>query len=267
MEAALARNPDLLPASARAKLLFVAATLGRGLGDSETTRPLIDESLRLFRQLEDKPGIADALCTAGLIALGQHQYEEGLAFLEESVDLNLKVGRKRAAGAMLGYAATVPLAQGDLAQTRRLAERALSLSRASKGARDVVYVALHPMAAVARAEGDHERAARLLEESLMLSVEIGDESNVAFCLEALAGIAAFEDKLERAARLWGAAEALLEAIEVIAYPHASDRSLYQQQMADARARLEEEVWKRAWAQGRAMTRKQAIKYALEGYET
>src|SRR5919112_656247 len=266
MEWALGSEPDLLPASVRAKLLFVAATLGRGLGDSESTRPLIEESLAWFRRLEDGPGIADALCTAGLIALGQKQYDEGLAFLEESVDLNLKLGRKRAAGAMLGYAATVPLAQGDLAQARRLAERALSLSRASKGARDVVYVALHPMAAVARAEGDHERAARLLEESLMLSVEIGDESNVAYCLEGLAAVAASEDKLERAARLWGAAEALLEAIEVIAYPHASDRSLYQQQVADARARLGEEVWKKAWAQGRAMTREQAIEYALEGHK-
>src|ERR687889_795556 len=105
---------------------------------------------------------------------------------------------------MLGYAATVPLARGDIVCAGQLAERALSLSRESKGARDVVYVALHPLAAVASAEGNHERASRLLEESLMLSVEIGDESNVAYCLEALAGIAAFEDKLERAARLWGA---------------------------------------------------------------
>ena len=266
MEAALARKTSLLPALVRARLLFVAATLGRGLGDSESTQSLIEESLRLFRRLEDEPGIADALCTAGLIALGQNQYEEGLTFLEESADLNLKVGRKRAAGAMLGYAATVPLAQGDLAQAHRLAERSLSLSRESRGARDVVYVALHPMAAVARAEGDHERAARLLEESLMLSVEIGDESNVAYCLEGLAAVAAFEDKLERAARLWGAAEALLEATEIIAYPHASDRSLYQQQVADARTRLEEAVWERAWAQGRANTREQAIEYALEGHK-
>ncbi len=264
MEGALKSEPDLLPAPVRAKLLFVAATLGRGLGDSESTGPLIEESLALFRRLEDEPGIADALCTAGLIALGQNQYEEGLAFLEESVNLNLKLGRKRAAGAMLGYAATVPLAQGDLAQARRLAERALSLSRASKGARDVVYVGLHPMAAVARAEGDHERAAQLLEESLMLSVEIGDESNVAYCLEGLAAVAAFEDKLERAARLWGAAEALLEAIEVIAYPHASDRSLYEHQVADARARFEEEAWKGAWAEGREMTTEQAVEYALKG---
>src|SRR5215210_5716343 len=37
MEGALASEPDLLPASVRAKLLFVAATLGRALGDSEST--------------------------------------------------------------------------------------------------------------------------------------------------------------------------------------------------------------------------------------
>ncbi|MGH3144794.1 MAG: hypothetical protein ACRDTR_03235, partial [Rubrobacter sp.] len=266
MEEALARASDPLPASVRARLLYVAATLGQGLRDFESTRPLAEESLTLFRRLEDKHGMADALGTAGLIAFGQERYEEGLAYLEESVDVNLELGRKRAAGAMLGYAATGPLLQGDLTRARRLAERALSLVRESQGARDVVYVALHPLAAVARAEGDHEGAARLLEESLMLSAEIENESNVAYCLEGLATIAADEDELERAARLWGAAETLLEKIEILTYPHAFDRSLHQRQVADARARLEAEVWKGAWAQGRAMTLEQAVEYAVEDDE-
>jgi non-specific serine/threonine protein kinase len=100
----------------------------------------------------------------------------------------------------------------------------------------------------------------------MLSVEIGDESNVAYCLEALAAVAASENKLERAARLWGTAEALLEATEVIAYPHASKRSLHQRQVAEASARLAAEAWKGAWAQGRSMTLEQAVEYALEGDE-
>src|SRR5215210_6405745 len=264
MEGALASEPDLLPAPVRAKLLFVAATLGRALGDSESTWPLIEESLALFRQLDDKYGIAEALATAGLIGLDQERYEEGLAFLEESVDLFLELGRKRAAGAVLGFAATAPLVQGDIGRARRLAERALSLAREPGGASDVVCVALHPLAAVAHAEGDHERAARLLEESLMLSVDIGDESNVAYCLEGLAAVAASEDELERAARLWGAAEALLEATEVMAHPHASDRSLYQHQVTDARDRLEQRTWAEAWAEGREMTGDQAVEYALKG---
>ena len=86
MEEALARASDPLPASARARLLFVAATLGQSNGDFESTQPMIEESLMLFRRLEDKDGIAEALGTTGLIALGQERYEEGLAYLEESVD-------------------------------------------------------------------------------------------------------------------------------------------------------------------------------------
>ncbi len=265
MEEALASEPDM-PALTRARLLFVAATLGQACGDFESTPPLIEESLALFRRLEDKDGIAEALGTTGLIALGQERYEEGLAYLEESVDLYLELGRKRAAGAMLGFAATAPLMQGDIIRARRLAERALPLAREPGGARDVVYVVLHPLAAVARAEGDHERAARLLEESLMLSVEIGDESNVAYCLEGMAAVAASKDEVERAARLWGAAEALLQANEVMAYPHASDRSLYHSQVTAAREQLDEEAWAQAWEEGRAMTYEQAVEYALEGDE-
>ncbi len=226
MEEALARVPDP-PAPARAKLLFVAATLGRASGDFESTRPLIEESLVLFRRLGDEFGVAEALGTMGLVALDEERYEEGLAYLEESADVFLELGRKRAAGSVLGFATRAPLAQGDTASARRLAERALSLAREPGGARDVVSSALHPLAAVARAEGDDERAVRLLEESLTISVEIGDEGNVVYCLEGLAAIAADRDDLERAARLWGAAGALLEEIESVAYPHAPDRSLHQ----------------------------------------
>jgi hypothetical protein len=260
MEEALARAPDALPDSARAKLLHVAATLGHANGDPEFARPLIEESLALFRRLGDKYGVAEALSTTGLVALGQERYEEGLAYLEESVDVFLELGRRRAAGSTLGFAATAPLMRGDTARARRLAERALSLAREPGGARDVVCSALHPLAAVARAEGDNERATRLLEESLTISVEIGDEGNVAYCLEGLAAIAADEDELDRAARLWGATEALLETIEAPpTYPHALYRPLHRRQVSDARDRLEEE----AWAQGRAMTIERAVEYALK----
>jgi predicted ATPase/DNA-binding XRE family transcriptional regulator len=261
LEEALAKGTGLSD-SARARLLFVAATLGQASGDFESTPPLIEESLALFRRLEDRVGIAEALGTKGLIALGQERYEEGLAYIEESVALYLESGRKRAAGAMLGFAAGAPLARGDIAGARRLAERALPLAREPGGARDAVYVVLYPLAAVARAESDHERAAQLLREGLTLSVEIGEENNVAYCLEGLAAVAADKNELERAARLWGAAEAILETTETLTSPHVPDRSLHQRQVADARARLAAEAWQKAWAQGRAMTLEQAVEYAL-----
>jgi predicted ATPase/DNA-binding XRE family transcriptional regulator len=261
MEEALASEPDM-PALTRARLLFVAATLGQAIGDFEGTWPKIEESRVLFEQLGDRQGVAYCLGTGGLIVLGLGRPEEGLALMLESADIDLELGNKWGAASMLGFSATVPFSRGDLAHARRLAERGLSLAR-EVGARDVLYVNLHPHAAIALAEGDNERAARLFEEGLTLSAEVGEANNVALCMEGLGAIAASEGRLERAARLWGAAEAILEPIEVIAYPYATDRSLHERRVAATRERLDEETWTRAWTEGRAMTTEQAIEYALE----
>ncbi len=102
---------------------------------------------------------------------------------------------------------------------------------------------------------------------MTLSSEVGDKTYVAYCLEGLAAIVASEGRLAWAARLWGAAEALLETIEVTAYPYAPDRSLYQEQVAAARARLDEQTWVEAWAEGRAMSTVEAVQYALESSKT
>jgi hypothetical protein len=115
----------------------------------------------------------------------------------------------------------------------------------------------------AQAEGDHELARQLFEEGLTLSSEAGNEINVTHCLEGLAAIAGAEGRIVRAARLWGAAEALLEQTGVGASPYAPDRSLYQSQVGAARSQLDEASWTRAWAEGQAMSREQAVEYALE----
>ncbi|MDQ5818620.1 MAG: NB-ARC domain-containing protein [Actinomycetota bacterium] len=262
MEETLAREPGL-SARARAQLLFVAATMGQALGDFEGTWPMIQESLALFRQLGDRWGIGDGLGTGGLIALGLDQPERGLALMQEAVDVKLEVGDRWGAGAMLGFGASVPLKKGDLTTARRLAERGLSLAR-EVGAREIIYITLNPLAAIALAEGDYEHASRLFAEGLTLSSELGEESSVAYCLEGLATIAAHEGNLEHASRLWGAAEALLEEIEAIAYPHASDPLLRRDQKDAARRRLDKQTWELAWAEGRAMTTEQAIAEALGG---
>ena len=66
---------------------------------------------------------------------------------------------------------------------------------------------------------------------------------------------------ERGAKLLGAAEALLEAIGAVM--SADDRIVYEQGVASARAQLSEEVFEKAWAEGRAMSMEKAVEYALE----
>jgi predicted ATPase/transcriptional regulator with XRE-family HTH domain len=262
MEEALASEPGM-PATHRARLLTLGATLGQAIGDFEASRVRNDESMELFRELGDTDGMYFAMGTAGLIALAQGQPDEAISLMEESAERRLELfGDRWASSAMFGFSATVALGQGDRDRARRLAERAISLAR-EIGAREAVSVALPTLAGIARADGDLERAVRLFEEGLVLSAEVGDGTNVAFYLEALAEISASEDRLERAARLWGAAGALLETVEVIAYPHAVDRTFYDRQMAAARERLDGQTWEAAWEEGRAMSTEEAVGYALE----
>ena len=82
-------------------------------------------------------------------------------------------------------------------------------------------IALCTLAGAAQAERDYERAGDLFEEGLAVSAELGNEADVVHCLEGLASVAGEEGNVVRAARLWGAAEALLEKIEAVyTYPTA-----------------------------------------------
>jgi len=211
-----AEGSAAMPASARAKALFVEGMMANYQGDHLSAEPLIEESLRLFRQLEDKPGTAWALSNAGIAAIGQGQPQRAITLIEESVDIFLEVEEKWGASIQFCFLAVAWRDQGDHSRAKRLAERGLALSR-EVGERQSISSALYILATLAQTEGDHERARDLFEEGLTLSAELGNEADVAHCLEGLASIAAEEGRIARAARLWGAEEALLGTIETAVY--------------------------------------------------
>jgi non-specific serine/threonine protein kinase len=251
-----------MPASARAKALYVEGMMENYQGDHLSAESLLEESISLFRELDDKLGTAYALSNAGFAALGLGRPQKAITLTEEAVDLFLEVDEKWGAAIELGFLAVAWRDQGDHEKAKRLAERGLALSR-EVGERQAISVALNTLATLAQAEGDHEWAGELFGEGLTVSAELGNESDVVHCLEGLASIAAAEGSIVRAARLWGAAEALLEEIEVGVHTYVPDRSIHQSLVAAARARLDEEAFEAAWAEGRTMTPEQAIEYALE----
>jgi predicted ATPase/DNA-binding CsgD family transcriptional regulator len=263
MEQALsAKGNAAMPASARAKALFVAGMMANYQGDHLSAEPLVQESLRLFRELNDKLGTAYALSNAAFAATGQGQHERAVTLIEEAVDLFLEEGEKWGAAIELGFLAVAWRNRGDHSRAKRLAERGLALSR-EVGERQAISTALYTLATLAQAERDHERARDLFEEGLKLSAELGNEADVAHCLEGLASIAGAEGRIEHAARLWGAEEVLLEKIEASVYTYVPDRSLHRNQVAGVRALIDEAVWEAAWTEGRAMATEQAVEYALD----
>ncbi len=267
MEQALsAEGGAAIPASARAKALYVEAMMANYQGDHGSAESLAVESLGLFRELNDKLGSAYALSNAGFAANGQGQHKRAITLIEESVDLFLAEGEEWGAAIELGFLAVSWRDQGDHERAKNLAERGLALSR-QVGERQAISAALYTLATLAQAERDHERARDLFEEGLELSAELGNEADVAHCLEGLAAVAAAEGRIARAARLWGAEEALLERMEAAVYTYVPDRSLHRSRVAAARAQLDEGAFGAAWAEGRAMPPEQAIEYALDHPET
>ena len=85
------------------------------------------------------------------------------------------------------------------------------------------------------------------------------------CLEGLAGVSATEGRVEKAARLFGASEALREALGT-PLP-GSYRANYERTLSILRTKLDQVSISAAWAKGRAMTMEQAIAYALAEPET
>ena len=77
----------------------------------------------------------------------------------------------------------------------------------------------------------------------------------------LAVVAVDLGRFQRAVRLFGAEEALRDAVGSAMSAHW--RAVHDGRLASARGALGEEAFAALWAQGRAMPREQVIAYALE----
>jgi non-specific serine/threonine protein kinase len=195
---------------------------------------MVEQSLVTFRSLGDRWGIGWALrfLTAVLIdaagsADAQDQSRRALMVMEEGL------AHLRAVGDLTGMA-----------------------------------IALRVIGWLAAQQGDDRRARVLLAESLGLFHKVGTKFGATPALREFARIVAVQGQqraeLERATRLFGAAEVLEDSMPgawANPFPTA-----HQHTIAMLRTQLGEATFAAAWAEGRAMTFGQAVTEALEGSE-
>ena len=134
-----------------------------------------------------------------------------------------------------------------------------ALSREA-GDRTLLPLPLTWLGWVALLRGELERAEALHKESLALSGEMGGSAHTLAFLKGLACTAGAKGEAQKAARLFGAAEALREAMGVGQW--AALRTLEEPYLVGARSQLEEGTWAEAWEEGRRMSMEAAIEYAL-----
>jgi predicted ATPase/DNA-binding XRE family transcriptional regulator len=261
MEQALVRSGDL-PARMRARALWALASCMYGSGDDERLLAVAEESAALFRRAGDKHGEAYALEMVGFAALRLGELDRATQVLEEALKGFWEHEDAYGSALILTHLAVVPLRRGDHARAVEYAEEALTLTRRT-GDRLAANIALHLLAQAAWASGEHGRAARYFREALVLASEVADKTSSAYCMQGLAAVAGARSQPRRVARLLGAVEALVEATGIPLYVATADHDLHQRVASAAREKLGEKAWTAAWDEGRAMTMKEAINYALE----
>ena len=260
METLLERH---LSSSQRTIALAVAGQLGYTQGDYESGERYLQESLGLARQTDDPVRVAHAVYVLGLLSLRRQDLEKARSRLEEALSLFLQVGSAQDASTVSSHLGILSLIQGDLGQATAAMEEGLALAR-KLGDRLGISNGLYNLAQVAQASGDHELAARRLKEGVTVSEEMRDQSNMGYSVEGLAVVAGVQDEAMRSARLFGAAEGLLGAVEAPVYDYYEpNRSFYELIKANVRSRLGEATFERAAVEGLAMDFDQAVEYALE----
>ena len=267
MEQTLAQGGDELPAQMRAKALWTLAVCVYGSGDSELMMAVAEEGVALSRRAGDRRGEAYALGLLGYAALQLGDLDRAERVLEESLEMVREQGDTWRAAYTMNHLTVVALRRGDRSRAAGYAKEALAHTRQT-GGRYAANVALSLLAQKAWASDEQERAAGHWREALRLSYELANKANSASSIQGLATVAASRGELRRAARLLGAAEALLEAAGLVLYAYTTYTSNEHQRAASAaREELGERAWKEARDEGRAMSFEQAVEYALEGQNT
>jgi predicted ATPase/DNA-binding XRE family transcriptional regulator len=254
-----------IPPTVRPRATQVAAMTAYLQGDREGSAKLLREALELSRRA------GDTLCTAyvwfwlGLEAVDREDFEKATSCLKEALPLFRKSGEEAMLASVYDRLGMMALRQGDHERASSMLEKALALARRSSD-RLGTYTALYFLAQIALARGDHATATGMLKEAVALAAKVGPRGGLAYLLEGLAAVAEARGEAEHSARLFGAAEGLIQSIKAPVYKrHRPKRSLrpLDHTIAAVRSRLGEGTFETARAEGRAMTFKQVVEYALE----
>jgi predicted ATPase/DNA-binding SARP family transcriptional activator len=261
LEAALAKGDAR--ANVRVRVLAKASWLALEQ-DLERAIALGEEGLALARRLEDEEDEAATLLNLGVAVLLRGELERATVLLEEGLPLFRKLGDKWSLARALGCLGLVAMFWGDYERAKALMEESLTVSRESG---DVwsSNMGLNQLAFVALLQEDYGRAQALCEEGLRLSRQSGMVHIIAFGLHTSAALAGSRGQPVRSSRLWGAAEALREAIGTAFSP--MEQRVYEPYIAAARDQIEDAEWETAWSERRALSMEEAIDYVLsEGEE-
>jgi predicted ATPase/DNA-binding CsgD family transcriptional regulator len=231
--------------SARAKALNGAGMLAFYQDDYDQAEKLCGESFALFRELDNKLGVAASLNLLGQVAAWRSNYQAAASLEAESLALYREIGDMWGIASSLGTLASVTITRGEFAKACILAEEGLALFRQSGDTWGIAF-ALHHLARGKFLQGMFTNARELGEESLAFFREVGDKGAIAYALALLGQIVLYQEDDAKASMLleeslalqreledrWGLAQSLSILAKVTAFQsdNAKARALYRQSL-------------------------------------
>ncbi len=245
----------------RAVFLNLLATSFAEARDHERTAKLGEESLRLNQQAGDVQGIAWSLLNLAMASGDLGDYEQAEEFYAEGLSLAREWDSAYDRFLLLLSWGATSLLRGDHQRATKLTEEALELApERGRGFVGMLPRALDTLGWATLLGGEPQRAKAQFDENLALSKQLDDKATITTSLEGLACVAGANGEALRAAKLFGAAETLMEATGYRLAPQ--EWAMLDPYRASARSRLGEAGWDEALAEGRTMSMEAAIGYAL-----
>ncbi len=211
LQAALMLAGEEADPAARIRALTGAGVMSVGQGQYDTARAFYEQALALSREREDTHSIAGLLNHLGNVFHYQADYHSASALYTESVSLHRQRGDTRRVAQGLGNLGFAAAAIGDYEQAWQNQSESVRLLR-EMGDQQSLANGLNNLAEVPIARGDNETAQTLSEESLTLFRALGNKRGTASSLCNLAVLAARRGDMTMAQALAGEAFALQQEI-------------------------------------------------------
>ena len=243
--------------------LGILATNESMHGDLDQAEQHLVEAIALGRETGDTGVMAMTLGLFGQVILAKYGDLEGA---RRASDESARIGRQSGDSMPWGSATAIlnlgvfNLITGQYDQARRYSQEAHELFQ-ELGDPLMTVNAQSNLGHIELANGNFSAAAQIYRQTLPRYLESQHFGAIAHQLEMFATISRREDHLARAARLFGAAEALRESVNIPMAPY--EREGYEREVTALRQAMTPEALALGWEEGRRLTTKQAVEFALE----
>jgi predicted ATPase/class 3 adenylate cyclase len=236
------------------EMLYTASTFRNRLDEAEAAK----EGFAILSEINDDWGVAMATLNMARIALARGDFNESQKLFGRLKERMQNASVSFQAGMALLAMGYDERFQGHPEIAKQHFEEGLRIFSQVRH-KAFKNVMTSELGHIARTTGDIAQAKRIYRETLPRFQDLGNRPAIAHQLECFAFIAIVEEP-QRAAKLFGAAEALRERID--APMTDPERIEYDQSVARLRSMLHGAEVNALWAEGRALTMEQAIEYAL-----